>query len=66
MSVKLVKWGGDGHDANYKEFMISSASDVASLPKTNTDPPAEPGSIAYLQDLTKTYMLGNDNVWREV
>lgn len=66
MSVKLVKWGGDGHEANYKEFMISSESDVSSLPKKNTDPPAAAGSVAYLQNLTKIYLLGNDNVWREV
>ena len=24
------------------------------------------GSIAYLQDLTKTYLLGPDDTWREV
>lgn len=66
MSVKLVKRGGDGREENYKEFMISAAADVSSLPTGLTDPSAAPGSVAYTQDMEHTYMLGTDNTWREV
>ena len=68
MSVKQVVRGGPGHDENYREFIISSASDVASLPKSTsgTENNTTAGSLAYLQDLTKTYLLGPDDVWREV
>ena len=66
MSVKMVKRGGDGHEENYKEFLISSASDVSDLPTGATDPAAAPGSVAYTQDMEHTYLLGSDNTWREV
>jgi len=52
---------GDEHQAdNYREFIMESESDVSDLPT------AAPGSVAYLQDLSKTYLLGPDGVWREV
>jgi len=66
--IKIVKSGGDGHGPNYREFILSSAADVSDLPNSETPAPdtADIGSVAYTQDMEKTYMLGPDNVWREV
>lgn len=64
MSIQIVKTAAEGQPFHYKEFMLSSASDVSSLP-TSADEVA-PGSQAYTQDLEHTYLLGNDGVWREV
>ena len=68
MSIKQVVRGGPGHDENYREFIISSASDVASLPNSTsgTEQKTTAGSIAYTQDMEKSYLLGPDDVWREV
>ena len=68
MSVHQVVRGGPGHDENYREFIMTSASDVASLPnsQSGTEKKTTAGSIAYLQDMTKIYLLGPDDVWREV
>ena len=67
MAVYVVKRGGEGHTMHYIEAMISSESDVANLPNRNTqNDKADPGSVAYLQDMSKLYMLGIDNTWREV
>ncbi len=66
MSYHVVKWGGDGHEGNYKEIMMDSSSDLSLLPNANTDPPAAPGSVAYTKDMEHSYLLGPDNVWREV
>ena len=68
MSVKQVTRGGPGKDENYREFIISSATDVSDLPnsQSGTEEKAVAGSVAYLQDLSKTYLLGPDDVWREV
>lgn len=66
MAIVGVKRGDEYHDPNYKEFIISGAADVANLPTGLTDPPAAPGSQAYTQDLLHMYLLGPDNVWREV
>ncbi len=68
MSYKQVVRGGPGHDENYREFILSSASDVASLPKSTsgTEDKTTAGSVAYLQDMSKSYLLGPDDVWREV
>ncbi len=66
--IKIVKSGGDGHGIYYREFILSSAADVANLPNSKTPAPdtADIGSVAYTQDMEKTYILGPDNVWREV
>ena len=41
MSIKIVQHGGTGRGENYREFVISSASDVANLPTSvrNAVPP---------------------------
>ena len=66
--IKIVKSGGEGHGMNYREFIITAAADVASLPNSQTPAPntADIGSVAYTQDMSKMYMLGTDDVWREV
>lgn len=66
--IKCVKTGGDGRGQNYREYIITAASDVADLPNSKTAAPdtADIGSIAYTQDMEHTYMLGPDDTWREV
>ena len=66
--IRQVVCGGPGHTNFYREFIISSASDVSNLPDNSGDTMCEcdPGSIAYTQDMIHIYMLGNDYVWREV
>lgn len=66
--IKIIKRGGEGRGPNYKEFILTSTADVTSLPNSKTAAPdtADIGSVAYTQDMTHTYMLGNDDVWREV
>ena len=42
---------------------------MANLPKVGGNADGEVtgyGSVAYTQDLAKTYLLGPDDVWREV
>lgn len=66
--IKIAKAGGDGHGPNYKEFIISSAADVSDLPTFRSAAPntAEAGSVAYTQNMEHTYLLGADDIWREV
>ena len=68
MSIKQVVRGGPGKDENYREFILSAADDVSDLPNSQSDTERKTvaGSVAYLQDLTKTYLLGTDDTWREV
>ena len=65
---KIVKTGGDGHADNYREIIMERVADVPKLPNSKTPPPdtAEIGSVAYLQDMSKLYLLGTDDTWREV
>lgn len=66
--IRQVVCGGPGHDPFYREFIISSESDVSDLPDNTGDTMTEtsPGSIAYTQDMAHMYVMGNDYVWREV
>lgn len=66
--IKIVTSGGEGHGPNYKEFVISGTADVANLPTGNSPAPdtTDAGSMAFTQDMQHTYLLGTDNVWREV
>ena len=66
--IKQVTRGGPGKDENYREFIITAAADVSDLPnsQSGTESKTVAGSVAYLQDLSKTYLLGPDGVWREV
>ena len=56
------------------EYVLRNTSDVASLP-TSTTPgwdgekelePCYAGSVAYTGDVAHIYMLGVDDVWREI
>ncbi len=66
--ITIVKTGGPGDAQYHREFMLTDENDVSDLPNSQTAPPdtAAQGSIAYTQDLAHTYMLGTDDVWREV
>jgi len=66
--IKQVVRGGPGKDEYYREFIITAATDVSNLPnsQSSTETRATAGSVAYLQDLSKIYLLGPDDVWREV
>jgi len=68
MSYKQVTRGGPGKDENYREFILSSADDVSDLPnsQSGTEEKTTAGSVAYIHDMSKTYMLGVDDEWREV
>ena len=66
MNIKRVVRGGPGHEHTYGEFIIDSPADVSSLPISTSTDPASAGSLAYTQDMGKTYLLGPDDVWREV
>ena len=68
MSYKQVVRGGPGHDENYREFILGASADVANLPnsQSSTEMKTTAGSLAYLQDLSKTFLLGPDDTWREV
>lgn len=66
--IKPVTRGGPGKDTYYREFILTSADDAANLPNSQSpvEERATAGSTAFLQDLSKTYLLGPDDVWREV
>ena len=66
--IKIIKQGGEGHGMYYTEFMLTAASDKSDLPNSQTPAPdtAAIGSQAYTQDMEHTYILGTDDVWREV
>lgn len=66
--IKIIKRGGEGQSMYYTEFMLTSASDKNDLPNSQTPAPAtaDIGSQAYTQDMEHTYILGTDDVWREV
>ncbi len=66
--IKQVVRGGPGKDENYREFIMTAAADASDLPnsQSGTEQKTVAGSIAYLQDMSKTYLLGPDDVWREV
>jgi len=66
--IKQVVRGGPGRDEYYREFIITAAADVSDLPNSQSslEERATAGSIAYLQDMSKTYLLGPDDTWREV
>ncbi len=68
MSYKAAK-AGNKYDPGYREFCISSPSDVTSLPTSTPNSNGEiasAGSTAYTQDMEHLYLLGTDDVWREV
>lgn len=69
MGYHTVMKGGPGRAANYREFMLDSTSDKSNLPTSvrnaNGDV-AGPDSKAFTRDYEHLYVLGTDDVWREV
>lgn len=60
MSYSIVKVNDQPNNPLLKEFIIDSASDVASLPTDVAD-----GSAAYIKDLSKIYLF-KSGTWVEV
>ena len=60
MSYSIVKINDKPNNPLLKEFIIDSASDVATLPIDVAD-----GSAAYLKDLSKVYLF-KSGTWTEV
>lgn len=60
MGITLIK-NGDSYDSSaHKQFQISSQEELAALPGCAV------GSIAYLNDLNKIWMLDADGNWNEI
>ena len=69
MSIFTVTKGGDGKGLNYREMIMTDASDLPNLPTSTPNSKGEIASIgskAYTQDGQHFYVLGTDGVWREV
>lgn len=60
MAFRLVKQGGK-LDYNYKEYFLDTESDLASVPTID----AYPGSIAYVIDSGKLFILNTNKEWKE-
>ena len=59
---RVIK-SGNGYDSSkYREIMIESDSALNDIDLKEV----APGSIAYNNDLTLLWMLGDDKVWREI
>lgn len=63
MSATIIKVGDRYDSSAHMEYQLSTQGDVANLPGTNK---CAIGSIAYLQDLSIIWILGQDNVWHKV
>jgi len=67
--MKSIVKAGSKLAQNYREIVISSEADVSTLPTSTPNSDGEvagAGSVAYTQDLAHVYVLGPDDVWREV
>ena len=60
MSYSIVKINDKPNNPLLKEFIIDSASDVATLPTTDV----ADGSSAYIKDLSKIYLF-KSGTWVE-
>ena len=60
MSYSIVKVNDQPNNPLLKEFIIDSASDVATLPTTDV----ADGSSAYIKDLSKIYLF-KSGTWVE-
>lgn len=66
--MRLIKEGnnyaGNTYDSvKHCEFQLKNTAEVAILPGIDS---VAVGSIAYLQDLSHMWNLGEDNVWHEI
>ena len=69
--ISLQKIGMSYYNPDRKEYLIDSGADIAGLPTSKSAGSAikgtcAPGSIAYTPDLSKAWMLGNDDVWHTI
>ena len=55
MAYRLVRQGGKT-DYNYKEYYLDTYSDLANIPTID----ACPGSVAYILDTGRVFMLNNN------
>lgn len=60
MAYRLVRQGGKT-DYNYKEYYLDTYSDLASIPTID----ACPGSVAYILDTGRVFILNNNKEWKE-
>lgn len=63
MSVIAVRDGQGYVISRHREYQLASESDVADLPKLDQ---CAVGSLAWLQDQSKIWMLGEDNEWHNI
>lgn len=52
MGIRVVVWGGPGHESNYKEIMMTGGATIADLPLRDV----AIGSKAYSQDYSEWYV----------
>ena len=69
--ISLQRIGTGYYNPNRKEYLIDSDADIGGLHTSKTEGTAikgtcAPGSIAYTPDLSKAWMLGNDDVWHAI
>lgn len=60
MAFKLIKQGGN-LDYNYKEYFLDTESDLASVPTMD----ACPGSVAFIINSGKLFILNTNKEWKE-
>lgn len=60
-----IRYGGDGLQYNFSEFLCDSVSDLASLPTNlgGTNGKCSFGSKAFVLESNTTYVLNNNNEW---
>ena len=56
----IIKTGNGYNHSLHMEFQISSEDELTSLPS------CAPGSFAYLDDLSKLWMLNAEKTWVEI
>lgn len=60
MAFRLVKQGGK-LDYNYKEYFLDTENDLTSVPTFD----ACPGSVAYVINSGKVFILNTNKEWKE-
>lgn len=63
MSAVLIKKNVGYNSPNSCEYQLLTAADVSQLPGTDK---IAIGSVAYLSDMSKIWILGEDNTWHTV
>lgn len=63
MSAILIKKNVGYNSPNNCQYQLLTAADVQTLPGTDK---IAVGSVAYLSDMSKIWILGEDNTWHIV